>query len=46
MSKQRGDFPDGVPEDLRRPAMPLGHFAMIMAAGLAIWAGSAWLVFG
>jgi hypothetical protein len=46
MSKHRGDFPKGVPEDLRRPAMPLGHFALIMAAGLAIWAGFVWLVFG
>jgi hypothetical protein len=31
MSKHSGDFPKGVPEDLRRPAMPLGHFALIMA---------------
>jgi hypothetical protein len=46
MSKYRGGFPEGVPEDLQRPAMPLGHFALIMAAGLAIWAGSAWLAFG
>ena len=36
MSERRGDFPEGVPEDLRRPAMPLGHFALIMAAALAI----------
>jgi hypothetical protein len=46
MSKHRGDFPEGVPEDLRRTAMPLGHFALVMAAGLAIWAGCVWLVFG
>jgi hypothetical protein len=46
MSKHQGDIPKGVPEDLRRPAIPLGHFALIMATGLAIWAGSAWLVFG